>query len=138
MIHKKLATLAAATVIGGAPIAAPAQAQFAGFGGMRGGGFAVGHVGGFGSLRGGPVFVGRSAFVNRGFFANRRFAFFPHRRFVAPFFGISYQHSMPMALHTRRAGHGYQRISTGDKSGCAIGPTASVTTTTGRLVTSEH
>jgi len=90
MIHKKLAALAAATVIDVALTAAPAQARFGGFGGMRGGGgFAVAHVGGFrGGFVGRPAFVGRSAFVNHGFFPGRRFAFFPHRRFVAPFLGV--------------------------------------------------
>jgi hypothetical protein len=84
MMYKKLAALAAATVIGAALIAAPAQARFGGFGGMHGGGgFGVAHVGGFGGFRSGfvgrPAFVGRSAFVHHGFF--------PHRRF-APFFGV--------------------------------------------------
>src|ERR1700686_1240088 len=51
MIYIKLAALAAATLIGAALIAAPAQARFGGFGGMRGGGgFAVAHVGGFGGF----------------------------------------------------------------------------------------
>jgi hypothetical protein len=45
---------------------------------VRGGGFV-----------GRSAFIGRSAFVHRGFFPNRRFAFFPHRRFFgAPFFGV--------------------------------------------------
>jgi hypothetical protein len=101
MIYKKLTSLAVATMIGAALIAAPAQARFGGGGGMRGGGgFAVAHVGGFGGSRGGggfvrgpafvgrSAFIGRSAFVNRAFFPGRRFAFFPHRRFVAPFFGV--------------------------------------------------
>ena len=95
MIHKKLASLAVATVIGVVLIVAPAQARFGG-GGMRGGGgFAGAHIGGFrGGFVRGPTFVGRSAFVNRRVFANRaffphrRFAFFPHRRFVGPFFGV--------------------------------------------------
>jgi hypothetical protein len=93
MICKKLASLAVATMIGAALIAAPAQARFGGGGGgMRGGGgFAVAHVGGFGGFRGGgfvrgPAFVGRSAFIGRSAFVNR--AFFPGRRFVAPFFGV--------------------------------------------------
>jgi hypothetical protein len=93
MIHKKLAALAAGTVIGAALITAPVQAGFGGFGGMRGGGgFAGAHVGGFGGFRGGfaghPAFIGRPAFVNHGFFPGHRFAFFPHRRFIAPFFGV--------------------------------------------------
>ena len=93
MIYAKLAALAAATVIGAVLIAAPAQARFGGFGGMRGGGgFGAAHVGGFGGFRGGfvghPGFGGRSAFVNHGFFPGRRFAFFPHRRFIGPFFGV--------------------------------------------------
>ena len=93
MIHEKLVALAAATVIGAVLIAAPAQARFGGFGGMHGGGgFAVAHVGGFGGFRGGfvghPAFAGRSAFVNHGFFPGHRFGFFPHRRFIAPFFGV--------------------------------------------------
>lgn len=45
---------------------------------------------------------------------------------------LASQHSMPMVPRTRRAGRSYQRISAGDESGCAIGPTASVTTTTER------
>jgi hypothetical protein len=99
MIYKKLAALAAATVIGAALMAAPAQARFGGFGGMHvGGGFAGAHVGGFTGFRGAfvghpgfvgrPGFVGGSAFVNHGYFPGRRFAFFPNRRFVAPFFGV--------------------------------------------------
>jgi hypothetical protein len=98
MIYKKLVALAAATVIGAVLIAAPAQARFGGFGGMRVGGsfagahFAGVHVGGFTGFRSGfvgrPAFVGGSAFVNHGFFPGRRFAFFPHRRFIAPFFGV--------------------------------------------------
>jgi hypothetical protein len=110
MIYKKLAALTAATVIGAALMAAPAQARFGGFGGMHGGGgfagghvggfggmhggggFAVGHVGGFGGFRGGfvghPGFVGRTAFVNHGFFPGHRVGFFPHRRFIGPFVGV--------------------------------------------------
>ena len=93
MIYKKLAALAAATVIGAVLIAAPAQARFGGFGGMRvGGGFAGARVGGFTGFRSGfvgrPAFVGGSAFINHGFFPGRRFAFFPNRRFIAPFVGV--------------------------------------------------
>jgi hypothetical protein len=86
MISKKLAYLAAATLIGTAFIVSPVQARF---GGLRGGGFAVAHVGGFGGgFVGRPAFVGRSAFIGRpGFFPGRRFAFLPHRRFISPFFG---------------------------------------------------
>jgi hypothetical protein len=72
MIYRKLAALAAATVMGAALMAAPAQARFGGFGGF------VGH----------PGFIGRPAFVNHGFFPGRRFAFFPHHRFIAPFLGV--------------------------------------------------
>ena len=94
MIYEKLAALAAATVIGAVLLAAPAQARFGGFGGMRGGGggFAGAHVAGFGGFRGGfaghSAFVGRPAFVHHGFFPGHRFAFFRHRRFIAPFFGV--------------------------------------------------
>ncbi len=95
MICKKLACLGTVAVIAASLIAvAPAQARFGGggfggFGGMRGGGFAAARVGGFGGgVVGRPSFVGRPAFVNRGFFPGRRFAFFPHRRFIAPFFGF--------------------------------------------------
>jgi hypothetical protein len=56
-------------------------------GGFRGGGPGIARIGG-----GGPGFVGRSAFIgrpfaNRAFFPARRAAFFPRRRFIAPFFG---------------------------------------------------
>jgi hypothetical protein len=96
MISKKLAALAAATVMGAALIAAPAQARFGGFGGFGGmhggGGFGGSHIGGFGGFHGGfvghPGFIGRPGFVNHGFFPGRRFAFFPHRRFIGPFFGV--------------------------------------------------
>jgi hypothetical protein len=110
MMYKKLACLAAAAVIGATMLAVPAQARFGGFGGMHAGGFGGMHVGGFGGMRvggfggmrvggfgggfvGRPAFIGRSAFVgrpflNHGFFPNRRFAFFPHRRFFGPFFGF--------------------------------------------------
>jgi hypothetical protein len=68
-------------------------------GGFRGGSIGAARVGGFGGrVVRGPVFVGRSAligrsafvgrpFVNRAFVPGRRFAFFPRRRFIAPFFG---------------------------------------------------
>jgi hypothetical protein len=91
MIYKKLACLAATAVIGATLMAVPAQARFGGggFGGMHGGGFAAARVGGFGrGFAGRSAFVGRPAFVNRGFFPGRRFAFFPRRRFIAPFFGF--------------------------------------------------
>ena len=129
MIYAKLAALAAATVIGAVLIAAPAQARFGGFGGMHGGGgFGVAHVGGvggFGGFRGGfvghPGFGGRSAFVNHGFFPGRRFGFFPHRRFIGPFFGAGALYAggysscwtwVPTAYGWRRAwvcdsGYGY-------------------------------
>jgi hypothetical protein len=117
-IYKKLAGVAAAAVVGATLMAVPAQARFGGFGGgggmhvggfggMHGGGFGGMHVGGFGGMRAGGFggmhvggfggvrvggfhngFVGRPAFFHRGFFPNRRFAFFPHRRFIAPFFGV--------------------------------------------------
>jgi hypothetical protein len=70
MIDRKLATLAAATVIGAALTAAPTEARFGG-----------GWHGGF--VRG-PVFAGRSAFGNRQFFPGRRFAFIQHHRLVGP------------------------------------------------------
>ena len=109
MIYKKLAGLAAVAVIGASLIAVPAQARFVGggfggfggmhggggfggFGGMRGAGFAAPRVGGLGGIGGGFVgrsaFVGRPAFFHHGFFPGHRFAFFPHRRFIAPFFGV--------------------------------------------------
>jgi hypothetical protein len=108
MMYKKLACLAAAAVIGATVITVPAQARLGGFGGgfggmhaggfggMHPGGFGGMHPGGFGGMRVGGFgrgFVGRSAFVgrpffNRGFFPHRRFAFFAHRRFIAPFFGV--------------------------------------------------
>jgi hypothetical protein len=117
MIYKKLAALAAVTVVGAVLISAPAEARFGGGfggggfgGGFRGasiggggfgGGFRAASIGGGfrgGFVRGpgfgggvlrGPAFVGRSAFIHRGFFPNRRFAFFPRRRFFgAPFFGV--------------------------------------------------
>jgi hypothetical protein len=74
-------------------------------GGLRGGGIAAARVGGFGGgVSRGPGFVGRSAFIgrpgfvgrsafigrpfaHRAFFPARRVAFFPRRRFIAPFFG---------------------------------------------------
>lgn len=112
MICKKLVCLAAAIVVSATAIAVPAQARFGGFGGgfggMRVGGFTGMHPGGFSGMRvggfgggvvgrsafvgrpafvGGPAFVGRP-FINRGFFPGRRLAFFPHRRFIAPFFGV--------------------------------------------------
>ncbi|HLH98183.1 MAG TPA: hypothetical protein VKW08_24005 [Xanthobacteraceae bacterium] len=106
MIYKKLAALAAWTLLGAVLIAAPAEARFGG-GGFGGGGFGGGGfrgasigAGGFrgGFVRGpgfgggfvrGPAFVGRPGFINRGFFPGRRFAFFPHRRFFGgPFFGV--------------------------------------------------
>lgn len=80
MIDRKLATLAAATVIGAALTAAPTEARFGG-----------GWHGGF--VRG-PVFAGRSAFGNRQFFPGRRFAFiqhhpaFIHHPLVGPFLGL--------------------------------------------------
>jgi hypothetical protein len=111
MIHKRLACLAAAAVIGAALMAVPAQARFGGggfggmhggmggfggmhagiggFGGMHGAGFGGARVGGFGGGFGARSgFVGRSAFINHGFFPGRRFAFFGHRRFFGPFFGF--------------------------------------------------
>jgi hypothetical protein len=116
MIYKKLAWLAAAAVVGATLAAVPAQARFGGFGGgfggMHGGGFGGGfggmhaggfagmHTGGFGGGFGrmhvagfGGGFVGRSAFVgrpfiNHGFFPGCHIGFFPHRRFIAPFFGV--------------------------------------------------
>jgi hypothetical protein len=75
MIDRKLATLAAATVIGAALTAAPAEARFGG--GLHGG-----------SVRG-PVFAGRPAFGNRQFSAGRRFAFIPHHRLVGPLSGLA-------------------------------------------------
>jgi hypothetical protein len=112
VIYKKLAALAVVTVVGAVLISAPAEARFGGgFGGGGGfgaGGFRGASIGG-GGFRGGFVrgpgfgggvvrgpafvgrsaFMGRSAFVHRGFFPNRRFAFFPRRRFLgAPFFGV--------------------------------------------------
>jgi hypothetical protein len=105
-MFKKLACLTA-IVVGATLMAVPAQARFGGFGGGFGGGMHVGgfggmrpggfgglHVGGFGGgVVGRPAFVGRSAFVgrpfiNHGFFPGRHLAFFPHRRFIAPFFGV--------------------------------------------------
>jgi hypothetical protein len=73
MIYKKLTSLAVATVVGAALIAAPAQARFGGGfggGGFHGGGFGGGFVrgpgfgGGFarGGFIGRPGFIGRSAF----------------------------------------------------------------------------
>ena len=111
MLYKKLACLAAIAAIGATLMAVPAQARFGGagfggmhggfggfggmhggfggFGGMRGAGFAGARIGGFGAgFAGRSAFVGRPAFVNRGFFPGRRFAFFGHRRFIAPFFGV--------------------------------------------------
>jgi hypothetical protein len=105
MICKKLACVAAAAVIGATLIVVPAQARFGGFGGgfggMHVGGFGGMHAGGFGGMRVGGFgggFVGRPAFgraafvgrpfINRGFFPGRRIAFFPRRRFIAPFFGV--------------------------------------------------
>lgn len=103
MIYNKLASLVAAAVVSAALMTVPAQARFGGFGGgfggmhggfggMHGGGFAAAHIGGFGGFHSGFVgrsaFVGRPAFFHHGFFPGRRFAFFPHRRFIAPFFGV--------------------------------------------------
>jgi hypothetical protein len=59
-----------------------------GMGRAMGGGFAAPHVGGLGGFGRGPAFVGRPGFANHGFFPTHRFAFFPHRRFIAPFFGL--------------------------------------------------
>jgi hypothetical protein len=98
MIYKKLARVAAAAFIGATLMVVPAQARFGGFGG----GFGGMHVGGFGGMRvggfgggfvGRPAFVGRAAFIgrpfiNHGFFPGRHIAFFPRRRFIAPFFGV--------------------------------------------------
>jgi hypothetical protein len=68
-------------------------------GGFRGGGPGIARIGGGGpgfvgrsAFIGRPGFVGRSAFIgrpfaNRAFFPARRAAFFPRRRFIAPFFG---------------------------------------------------
>lgn len=115
MIHKKLAALAAGTVIGAALMAAPVQAGFGGFGGMRsGGGFTSAHVGGFGGFRGGfmghPAFIGRPAFVNHGFFPGHRFAFFAHHRFIAPFFGVGALYASYSSCWTWvPTPHGWQR-----------------------------
>jgi hypothetical protein len=77
MVHKKLASFAAAAVTGAMLIAAPTLANARGgfHGGGFHGGFARAHVGGFhGGFARGPVFAHR--------------AFFPHRRFFArPFVG---------------------------------------------------
>ena len=82
MVHKKLASFAAAAVTGAMLIAAPTLANARGgfhgggfHGGGMHGGFARAHVGGFhGGFARGPVFAHR--------------AFFPHRRFFArPFVG---------------------------------------------------
>jgi len=87
MISKRPASLAVATVIGAALIAAPAQARFGG--GRGSGGFAVAHAGGFSGFRGvfvqGPAVAGRSPFIGR--------PFFPYRRFITPFdrVGVFYE-----------------------------------------------
>jgi hypothetical protein len=121
-MNKKLASLAVATVIGAALIAAPAQAQR--FGMRGGGGFAAARAGGFsGGLARGPAFAGRSAFVGRsgfvgrpgfvgraGFvgrsgFVGRPFvnrAFFPGRRFARRGFGAPFLVGAAFA-----AGYGY-------------------------------
>jgi hypothetical protein len=131
MIPKKLTYLAAATVIGSALIAAPAEAQFRG-GGMRGGGgFAAAHVGGFGGIRGGggfaaacvggfggglargpafvgrsaligrPAFVGRSAFIGRSGFVSRS-AFINRPVFVnRPVFAHRFPHRRFVFFHRR-------------------------------------
>ena len=70
MIDRKLATLAAATVIGAALTASQTEARF---GGELHGGFVRG-----------PVFAGRPAFGNRQFSPGRRFAFIRHHRLVGP------------------------------------------------------
>ena len=89
MVYKKLACLAAAAVVGASLMAVPAQAGFGGFGGMHVAAFAGMRVGGFGGgFVGRSAFVGRPAFINHGLFPAHRFAFFPHRRFIAPFFGV--------------------------------------------------
>ena len=105
MVHKKIVSLIAATVIGSALIAAPALAASrggGGGGGGRGGGAAF-HGGGFG---GGGGFSGRvgagsigvtpmGGFRTGGFGVSRgpvivNRGFFPrHRAFVRPFFGLS-------------------------------------------------
>jgi len=91
MTYTKLTLLAAASVIGTALIAAPhtASAKMGGMsgGGMRGhSGFAAAHIGGTGGFARSGVAVARPAFVNRPVLAHH--AFFPHRRFVRPFFGV--------------------------------------------------
>ena len=75
MTYKKLAFLAAVTLIGAVLIASPVQARFGG--GGHGGGWRGGFVRG-------PAFVGRRAFVGRPFVHR---AFFPRRHFVGPFIG---------------------------------------------------
>ena len=104
MIYRKLASAAAAAIVGTALIAAPAQGGFGGmhaggfggggFGGMHAGGFGGGvggmRVGGFGGRVGGfggfhngfvgrPGFVGHPGFAGRTAFVGR--GFFPHNRF---------------------------------------------------------
>ena len=106
MIYRKLVCLAAATALGAALMAVPAQARFGGFGGAFGGGMHVGgfgggmhmggfgggmhvgsfggmHPGGFGGMRVGGFgggLVGRSAFFGRPALIHR--GFFPGRRFA--------------------------------------------------------
>jgi len=128
MIYKKLACLAATAVIGATLMAVPAQARFGGggfggmhgggfggggFGGMHGGGFAGARVAGFGGgFAGRSAFVGRPAFVNRGFFPGRRFAFFPRRRFIAPFFGFGalYAAAYPSCWTWVPSFYGWRRV----------------------------
>ena len=82
MNHRKLASFAAAALIGVALVASPAQARFVGAGGWHGGGW---HGGGWhGGFVRGPAFVGRRAFVGRPFVHR---AFFHRRHFVGPFIG---------------------------------------------------
>jgi hypothetical protein len=92
MIYKKLALLAAATVIGTALIAPDVASAAKGGGGWRGGGgWHGGHA--FAAHVGGVRVVNRAAFVNRPVFVNRTVfvnrPFFHHRRhFVRRFFGV--------------------------------------------------
>jgi hypothetical protein len=116
MIYK-LAALAAATVISAALIAVPAQARFGGFGGMRSGGFSRRLPWGsrlcraIGLYRTPGVRQSRSP-------PHRQFAFFPHRRFLAPFFGIG-------ALYTAGYSSPDQTLSSGRP--CDFGSTSAPT-----------
>lgn len=99
MVCKRLTALALATVIGAAP-GAPAQARFVGSGIRGGGGLAVAHAGGVSGFH--------------GEFVPGHRPFFPYRRFVPPFVGISafyaYGPSYPSCWTQLPTDFGWRRV----------------------------